>query len=197
MQILKYANNYFAVILLPFSLLILRSDCAVVKFLSLTNSLLSHVMCHSGHITSGESSEHCSATGSKSGSERGLRGTMRPVATKTWVCNSYDVNEYLVSKLLLPRILWLNRPSSCASLRQQEAGSWTYFLLLVPLRHILNAKSLHSFWGISHRTVIPASLKFSLVLVYENSANAILGSRKWIILQACLRIPPEYSFPCS
>lgn len=77
MQILEYANNYFAATLTTFVLLILRSGCAVVKLLSLRNFLLSHIMCHST-ITSQESSEQSSAAGSKSGSERGLRGWQPP-----------------------------------------------------------------------------------------------------------------------
>lgn len=75
------------------------------------------------------------------------------------------------------QILWLSRPGSCAALWQQEAGSWICFFLHLPLSPVLNAKSLHAFGGISYRTVIPTSLKFNLVLVYGNSANAILRSR--------------------
>ena len=55
-------------------------------------------------VGTSQSSEHCSATGSKSGSERGLRGTKWTVATETWMCNSYNVNECLVSKPLLPEL---------------------------------------------------------------------------------------------
>lgn len=191
MLILKYAKNYFTAVLRAFSLLVLRSNGAVRNFLP------PPVPCHSGHVTSEESADHRSVAGLKSGRERGLWGTTWTVATETCVGNSRNISECLVSKPLLPEYCCSIDQAAALPLGSRKLAAEPISSSISHSGIFLMQKSLHLFWGMLHKTVIPTSLKFSLVLVYGNSATAVLGSTTWIVLQACLRIPAGYSFPCS